>query len=84
LVTQGTDSFKDYFHSLFDTEKKEPKKTQFVKCVKKTEEYIKVNNYIDETLNSSNHPKLRKLAEVLRTFFSDSKHKDKSNVIVFV
>lgn len=38
---------------------------------------------MDETIKTSNHPKLRKLADLLTIFFSDPMHADKSKVIVF-
>ena len=31
----------------------------------------------------SNHPKLKKLVEILSVFFSDPEHKDNSKVIIF-
>ena len=83
LVTLGTESFKDYFEKMFNLDKKEAKKTGFAKLVKQSDEYTKCVGYIEETLKASNHPKLRKLAEILTIFFSDEQHKDKSKVIVF-
>ena len=40
-------------------------------------------HYIDEGLGSKNHPKLRKLTEVMQCFFNDDKHKGGSKVIIF-
>lgn len=74
LVTQGTDSFKEYFARLFEIEKKDPKKTLFLKSILKTAEYKSLLEYIDESLIAANHPKLRKLAEILTAFFTDPSH----------
>lgn len=38
--------------------------------------------YMDETKNVKNHPKLKKLSEILNVFFTDEKN-SKSKVIVF-
>ena len=42
-----------------------------------------MDQYIEETKNTKNHPKLCKLAEILTAFFSDPVHKDASKVLVF-
>ena len=42
-----------------------------------------MNQYIEETKNTKNHPKLCKLAEILMAFFSDPLHKTSSKVIIF-
>jgi len=83
LVTVGTESFKDYFERMFDFSKKEDKKLGFLKQVKGSKEYKDLMSYMDETIKTSNHPKLRKLADLLTIFFSDPLHADKSKVIVF-
>ena len=82
LVTQGTESFRDCFKKIFTFEKKDPKKTQFSKAIKETPEYKNAMSYIEDGL-SKNHPKLRKLTEILQCFFNDDKHKGGSKVIVF-
>lgn len=51
--------------------------------MKETEEYKELIQYIDETKSTKNHPKLKKLFEILTTFYSDPKHKDSSKAIVF-
>ncbi|CDW71642.1 helicase c-terminal domain-containing protein [Stylonychia lemnae] len=54
----------------------------FVKNVKETDEYQEVVNYMEETKMNANHPKLRKLSEILETFFLDESHVN-SKVIIF-
>jgi ERCC4-related helicase len=83
-VTNGTESFKEFFTRIFETDKKEPKKSQFAKQVKETKEYKEASAYIEETLSTAKHPKLRKLAELLEAFFKDPHHREKSKVIIFV
>ncbi len=39
-------------------------------------------SYIEETKHTKNHPKLKKLSEILEVFFKDDAHA-KSKVIVF-
>ena len=53
-----------------------------MKAVKDTPEYKNAISYIEDGL-SKNHPKLRKLTEILQCFFNDDKHKGGSKVIVF-
>jgi ERCC4-related helicase len=83
LMTQGTESFSEYFAKVFALEKKDQKKIGFLKQCKQSQEYQKVKEYIDESLQMANHPKLRKLAELLTLFFQDPKHEKSSKVIVF-
>ena len=51
------------------TKKKEL--SSFVKNLKETDEYKVFAEFLEEHSKASNHPKLRKLAEILITFFSD-------------
>ena len=83
LMTQGTESFTEYFGKVFALEKKDQKKIGFLKQIKGSQEYKKAKEYIDESLKIANHPKLRKLAELLTLFFKDPKHSAGSKVIVF-
>ena len=48
-----------------------------------TDEYKKINEYIETELVQGYHPKLKKLAEILTLYFTDPKHKDTSKVIIF-
>ena len=54
-----------------------------MKTLKQTEEYKVFKTYLEESKNASNHPKLRKLVEILTAFFTDPEHKDNSKVIIF-
>ena len=38
---------------------------------------------LEESNNVTNHPKLKKLVEILVNFFSDPEHKENSKVIIF-
>lgn len=82
LLTHGTESFIDYITHYFDTTKKEKKSISFINNLKETEEYKELMIYIDETKSTKNHPKLKKLSEILEKFFIDPLHKE-SKVIVF-
>jgi ERCC4-related helicase len=76
LLTHGVESFSDYMTNFFDIQKKEKEKKncKFLKDVKETEEYKDLIQYIDETKSTKNHPKLKKLNEILTQFFKDPKH----------
>jgi ERCC4-related helicase len=50
--------------------------------LKETEDYKDLMTYIEETKTTKNHPKLKKLQEILIKFFKDEKH-EKSKVIIF-
>jgi ERCC4-related helicase len=54
--------------------KKDKKNLNLIKSLKATPEYTKMSQYIEETRNTKNHPKLLKLAEILMAFFSDPVH----------
>ena len=51
--------------------------------MKQSEEYKKIEEYVEDALHMQNHPKLLKLAELLTIFFTDPKHKHNSKAIVF-
>lgn len=82
LLTHGLESFNDYLSNYFDTTKKDKKNLGFVKSLKETEEYTELMNYIEETKSTKNHPKLKKLSEILDIFFKDPSHA-LSKVIIF-
>ena len=44
---------------------------QYALTLVETEEFKDCKKYIDDTLTSINHPKLKKLADILTAFFSD-------------
>ena len=67
---------------FFDTTKKDKKNAHFLKNLKETDEYKEMVTYIEETKDTKNHPKLKKLSEILDSFFRDGSH-DKSKVIIF-
>jgi len=50
--------------------------------MKDHEAYINFSEGLEEATSQKNHPKLKKLAEILMNFFSDPT-KEKSKVIVF-
>lgn len=68
---------------MFDIDKKDPARTTFLKSIMEMPDFIHCKNEIERKLNQSEHPKLKKLVEILTAFFSDPKHRDKSKVIVF-
>jgi ERCC4-related helicase len=82
LLTHGIESFSDYIHNYFDTTKKDKKHVSLITSLKDTEEYKELMAYIEETKLTANHPKLKKLSEILDTFFKDTKH-SVSKAIVF-
>ena len=82
LLIHGPQSFSEYFNNCFITKGKDKPLGAFVKNIKETEEYIDVVNYMEETKANANHPKLRKLSEILESFFLDESHKN-SKAIVF-
>ena len=91
LLTQGIDSFKEYFLKklfTFDNQKvkkgAKPKKNTFAKQLKETPEYKDIAEYVESKLNE-NHPKLEKVTHLLQEFFSHPKNQERqSKVIVFV
>ena len=85
LVTHGYQSFYEYMLNFFDPKPSKTKKgpSSFVKKLKETPEYREFNTLLIEYKNASNHPKLRKLVEILIEFFSDPLHTENSKVIVF-
>lgn len=86
LLTHGYQSFYEYISGFFDDTSSKNKKTglnSFVKNVKKTEEFKEFMIYLEEYKSASNHPKLKKLVEIMTAFFSDPKHAENSKVIVF-
>lgn len=82
LAIHGTESFSDYIFNFFDTNKKDKKHVSFIKNVKLTPEFKDMQAYIEETKSTKNHPKLKKLSEILDHFFKDETH-SKSKVIIF-
>ena len=83
LQIHGYDSFSTFLAEYFDLTKKGKKNVALLKSLKATKEFTAMEQYIEETKNTKNHPKLCKLAEILIAFFSDPIHKDCSKVIVF-
>lgn len=63
--------------------KKDKKNVAFLKHLKEQQQYTTFETYLTESRALSNHPKLRKLAEILIAFFSDPEHAKASKVIVF-
>ena len=55
----------------------------FTKKLKLTPEFKEFETYLEECKSVSNHPKLRKLVEILNAFFSDPEHTETSKVIIF-
>ena len=86
LLTHGYQSFYEYINGYFDEASSKNKKngiSSFVKNIKKTEEFKEFSTFLDEYRMASNHPKLKKLVEILTAFFSDPVHKETSKVIIF-
>lgn len=82
MAVHGTESFSDYITNFFDTTKKDKKHVNFIKAIKESDDFKDMMNYIEETKSTKNHPKLKKLSEILDLFFRDDAHKN-SKVIVF-
>ena len=79
LLTHGYQSFYEYITGYFDetsskNRKKENGMSGFTKSLKQTEEYKEFATFLEESKCASNHPKLRKLVEILTAFFSDPEH----------
>ena len=83
LQVHGFESFNDYIGQYFDTNNPKKKNAAFVKLLKETPEYKEFSAYQEESRNVKNHPKLKKLAEILIAFFQDPEHSASSKVIVF-
>jgi ERCC4-related helicase len=81
LLIHGIESFSDYISNYFDLTK-DKKNKNFINNLKGTEEYKELFNYLEETKTTKNHPKLKKLLEILLKFFQDEKHIS-SKVIIF-
>lgn len=83
LSIHGTESFSDYIMNYFDlNSKKDKKNVNFLKHIKDSDEFKDLINYVEETKTTKNHPKLKKLSEILNLFFRDETHKE-SKVIIF-
>lgn len=82
LLTHGYQSFYEYISAHF-SETSNKKMSAFTKKFKETPEYKEFYMYLEEHRHASNHPKLRKLVEILITFFSDPEHAKSSKVIIF-
>ena len=84
LAIHGYESFTEYIKSYFNVNQPKKKNVPFVKMLKETDEYKKFDEFLDESQSCKNHPKLKKLAEILINFFSDPEHVEgNSKVIVF-
>ena len=83
LAIHGYESFTEYIRSYFNVLTPKKKNIPFVKMLKETEEYRKFDDFLDESQSCKNHPKLKKLAEILIAFFTDPIHANGSKVIVF-
>ena len=82
LKTHGYESFTTYILGFFDLTKKDKKNVKFLKNMKEQKEYKLFITYLEESRNTKNHPKLRKLAEILIEFFKKEEHA-LSKVIIF-
>ena len=84
LAIHGYESFTEYIRSYFNINLPKKKNVPFVKMLKETDEYKKFDDFLDESQSCKNHPKLKKLAEILIAFFTDPAHSENSSkVIVF-
>jgi ERCC4-related helicase len=54
----------------------------FLKQMKEDKAYVNFENGLEDATSAKNHPKLKKLVEILMNFFSDPT-KSESKVIVF-
>jgi ATP-dependent DNA helicase MPH1 len=54
-----------------------------LKQLREAKEYKEFDTYLQESLATKNHPKLKKLVEILFNFFNDPEHTTASKVIVF-
>jgi ERCC4-related helicase len=69
LGTHGYESFAEYIINFFDLTKKGKTNIKFLKNIKEQPVYEKFMTYLTESRSTKNHPKLRKLAEILIEFF---------------
>lgn len=69
LSTHGYESFAEYIINFFDLTKKGKTNVKFLKNIKEQPVYDKFITYLTESRSTKNHPKLRKLAEILIEFF---------------
>ena len=83
LAIHGYESFNEYIRGYFDIKVPKKKNVPFVKMLKETEEYKSFDNFLEESQNVKNHPKLKKLAEIMINFFNDPAHPETSKVIIF-
>lgn len=83
LSTHGYESFAEYINGYFDLTTKNKKNAKFIQTIKSTPEFTKFMTYLADSRATKNHPKLRKLAEILIEFFKDPLHAEASKVIVF-
>ena len=83
LSIHGYESFNDYIRDYFNVNLKKKKNVPFIKILKETKEYEDFAAYLDESQSVKNHPKLKKLAEILIAYFSDPTHSTTSKVIIF-
>lgn len=83
LLVHGYESFAEYIVNYFDTNKKGAKNQKFISQMKNTAQYQEFETYLEESRATSNHPKLKKLSEILVAFFMDPAHAENSKVIVF-
>ena len=71
LAIHGYESFTEYIRQYFNVNLPKKKNVPFIKMLKETEEYAAFENFLEESQNCKNHPKLKKLAELLVVFFND-------------
>jgi ERCC4-related helicase len=83
LATHGYESFAEYIDNYFDLTKKDKKNVKFLQTLKSTPDFSAFMLYLTESRATKNHPKLRKLAEILIHFFKDPKNVTNSKVIIF-
>ena len=82
LATHGYESFAEYITGFFDLTKKDKKNAKFIKQMKEQPEYDTFITFLVESRKTKNHPKLRKLAEILIDYFKSPENAT-SKVIVF-
>lgn len=83
LTTHGYESFAEYMTNYFNLDVKGKKNVPFIKNMKKQKCFIDFWQHLEESRKTKNHPKLRKLAQILQDFFSDPENPPESKVIIF-
>ena len=79
LLVHGYQSFYEYITNFLDLNSSKLKTNKglanLIKAIRKSDHFEAFNNYLEESKSVKNHPKLRKLVDILTSYFSDENHK---------